>query len=470
MPMTCDEMRTQGILEELIKLYSESSQIGPLFSKANIDISKFPEFGKSKNADWWQNVCTELGNGVAGDDGVDRLIKEAADDYPGNEKFKLLRSEKSKPDNRNNNGGNISINLPDTYQPDDVIKILDKVQSIALTTGSAIAINIGFPGSTHLSVTIQNFKSQEEVNQLATKIEQELTKEKYPCNVQIEPYNFRDYYSDPLTAEGPDGQRFALDQIRASTRVKDVARGVMNIYGDNVFPSRGDQKNQAVVDMISNKGQSSKRLDPTDTLHDAGVRPGDTLRVSPERTAGAINPMDRDAALARVRNEVLDFADAHPGFTVEANSPVAPTEYLFKFSTKGFAPSHLQDGTPRPIDYHEVLLVLPGDFPVQAPEAWWQTDIYHPNINSKTGFVCLGALKEQYRPALNIGELCQMFFDLAGYRNYAVTDALDIDAAKWALSEEGQRAIESIGGLSVIRRMVMEGEPEQKISIRKIQP
>lgn len=469
MPMTCKEMKSLGILDEFIRLFNnDTTEVVILFYNAKIDITSFPPFGNPTIDVWWQNVCIRIGNGIAGNDGLERLIKSAADMYPGNEIFKNFIAENSKPDNRNNNGGNISINFPKTIQADDAVKILDKVQSVFMTTGAAI--NIAFTGSTHLSLSIQNFKSQEEVTQLAKDIEQKLTEDGHTCNVQIEPYNFRDYYTDPLTAEGPDGQRFALDQIRASTRVKDVARGIMHNYSSDVFPSRGDQKNQAVVDMISNKGQSSKRLDPTNTLHDAGVRPGDTLRVSPERTAGAINPMDRDAALARVRNEVLDFADAHPGFTVEANSPVAPTEYLFKFSTKGFAPSHLQDGTPRPIDYHEVLLVLPGDFPVQAPEAWWQTDIYHPNIDSKTGFVCLGALKEHYRPALNIGELCQMFFDLAGYRNYAVTDALDIDAAKWALSEEGQRAIESIGGLSVIRRMVMEGEPEQKIRIRKIQP
>ncbi|ETR67381.1 MAG: hypothetical protein OMM_11661, partial [Candidatus Magnetoglobus multicellularis str. Araruama] len=246
MPITCKQMRTQGILDEFIKLYYQSSQIGALFAKANIDLSHFPEFGKLKIKDWWQNVCTELGNGVAGTDGMDRLIKGAADDYPGNEKFNPLKPEKSNPNNRENNGGNISINLPETYQPDDVIKILDKVQNIALTTGAAIAINIGFQASTHLSLTIQNFKSQEEVTQLAKEIEQKLTEDGHQCNVQIEPYNFRDYYTDPLTAEGPDGQRFALDQIRASTPVKDVARGIMNTYSDDIWPSRDGQKTQAV--------------------------------------------------------------------------------------------------------------------------------------------------------------------------------------------------------------------------------
>ncbi|ETR66635.1 MAG: ubiquitin-conjugating protein E2 [Candidatus Magnetoglobus multicellularis str. Araruama] len=216
------------------------------------------------------------------------------------------------------------------------------------------------------------------------------------------------------------------------------------------------------------KGQKGNRLNPTDTLHDAGVRPGDTLRVSPERTAGAINPMDRDAALARVRNEVLDFADAHTGFTVEANSPVAPTEYLFKFSTEGFAPSHFQDGTPRPIKDHEVLLVLPGDFPVQAPEVWWQTDIFHPNIDPKTGFVCLGELQDQYRPALNMGVLCQLLIDLAAYRNYAETDALDMDAARWALSDKGQKAIKDIKGQTIKSRDEKDDVPDQKLRIRKI--
>jgi ubiquitin-protein ligase len=471
MCLTAKQIENDGILDELVKLYDNSVSAGTILGKAGVKEASFATFGTPTQKDWWRKVLQKLEFGLGGDNSLSKLLQGAADEYIGNKKLKPYRSKNTEPDSRNNVGGNLTIGIDGSHTPNEVLQILDKVQNIALTTSAtvSIAVNIGYQASTHFSVTIQNFNSQEEVTQIKDKIQQELSNDGYTCNVQIEPYNFRDYYTDPLTAEGPDGQRFALDQIRASTRVKDVARGVMHNYSSDVWPTHDGQKTQAVVDMISDKGQASKRLDPTDTLHDAGVRPGDTLSISPERTAGAINPMDRDAALARVRNEVLDFADAHPGFMVEANSSVAPTEYLFKFSTEGFAPSRFKDGTPSPIDYHEVLIVLPGDFPVQAPEAWWQTDIYHPNIDPKTGFVCLGELQKQYRPALNMGILCQLLLDLAAYRNYAETEPLDIDAAKWALSDAGQKAIESIEGMSIKRRKELADMPEQKIRIRKIE-
>ncbi|VFN03065.1 MAG: Ubiquitin-conjugating enzyme [Candidatus Kentron sp. G] len=241
-------------------------------------------------------------------------------------------------------------------------------------------------------------------------------------------------------------------------------------YADDVWPARQGQKVQATVDQVTPDG-SSKRLDPRQTLHDAGVRPNDTLRVSPERTAGAIDALMREEALARVRGEVLRYAESHPGFAVDANSLVAPTEYLFRFNKRGFGiPQNpdTPDSYPPVIDSHEVLVVLPPDFPIKAPEAWWQTDIFHPNIDPASGWVCLGALQEHYRPALDFGELCQMLVDLAGYRNYAIDEGHNAQAARWALSPAGQLAIEGIGGISVIGRMVMAGEPERALRIRKL--
>jgi len=236
-----------------------------------------------------------------------------------------------------------------------------------------------------------------------------------------------------------------------------------------MWPSNKGQRTQAVIDKVG-EGGANERLDPRQTLHDAGVRPGDTLHVSPQRTAGAIDPMLREAALARVRNEVLAYAESHPGFKVEANSLVAPTEYLFRFSVPGFGPPGAEGGTPKRIDYHEVLVELPPDFPIKAPEAWWQTDIYHANIDFKSGKVCLGVLQEHYRPSMDFGELCQMLVDLAGYRNYTVTEGYNAEPAQWATTLEGQRAIESIGGISLLGRMVMDSVAEKTFKIRKIVP
>ncbi len=468
MPLTLEQMETQGILKKLADDFYNDTAAGTLLAKIGVEKSDFKPFGEPSVKEWWREACRRLESGIAESDILDRLLAAAADSFPGSKEYHPFIKPESLPENRKNPEGNIKVKITQPLNTDDTIKILKALQEMAMETGFNIDFNYGNQGSSIFSLSIKGVHSRKESERLAEQIESKLAEEDLDAHVHVESHTFRDYYADPITVEGPDGQRFGLDQIPASTPVKDIARGVMHQYGDDVWPAREGQKTQAVVDKITGAG-TSDRLDPRQTLHDAGVRPGDTLRVAPERTAGAIDPLMHEAALSRVRNETLGFAESHPGFEVQANSLVAPTEYLFQFQTKGFAPPATPGGAPRVIHEHEVLVELPADFPIQAPEAWWQTDIFHPNIDPHTGWVCLGALQEQYRPSLDFGELCQMLFDLAGYRNYAVTEGHNMDAARWALSEEGQLAIEAIGGLSVVGRMVMEGRPEQNIKIRKLQ-
>jgi ubiquitin-protein ligase len=172
------------------------------------------------------------------------------------------------------------------------------------------------------------------------------------------------------------------------------------------------------------------------------VRPFDLLEVHPERRAGSVNPFLLTESLSMVKNQILAFARANPGFEVQANSVDVPTEYLVRFHAPGFAPG----SPPRRIEEHEVLLVLPPDFPVKAPEAYFQRPVFHPNVDRKTGLVCLGVLAESYRPGLHFGTLCQMLVDMASYRNYELREGYDMEAAAWAATAEGQAAIASIGG------------------------
>ncbi|MCP4363867.1 MAG: hypothetical protein GY800_00990 [Planctomycetes bacterium] len=469
MPLTLAQMEEEGILQELAEYFPDGPAAGALLLKANVRITSFRPFGDPSIEGWWREVCRKIEHGQSVECTLETLVSMAADVVPGNRIFQQYLAETSKIENRDTKGGSINVVFPETYSPEDSCKLLDKLKEIALATGNDVIVNFGQAGSSRFNISIPDVESQEELERIAEHIETALNEENYRTDVQVEPYSFRDYYSDPITMEGPDGQEFAIDQIRASTTVKDLARGMMHQYSDDVWPSRKGHKTQAVVDRVT-KGGKSTRLDPRKTLHDAGVRPGDTLKVSPERTAGAISPLMRDEALARVRNEVLAFAESHPDFEVEANSLVAPTEYLFRFQEKSFAQPVSLNSVPPFIEQHEVLVELPPDFPVKAPKAWWQTDIFHPNIDPVTGWVCLGALQKLYRPSMNFKELCQMLLDLAGYRNYAVTEGHNKEAAAWALSAEGQAAIEQIGGISVIGRMVMEGRPEQKLKIRKLQP
>ena len=464
---TIEKLRQQRILTTIAELFAEKSAAGALLKRAGMRETGFRPFGDPSIEAWWEHVFVETEN-KHGRSWIEKLIKAASETYPGNTDLARFQKTGSSLDTLEAHGGNIRISIRQELTFEQIMAVIDRVEKLVESTGRGVECVLGYDGSSNFCLSITGDPSDDEVQRIVSTIQQTLAEEGIAAEVAPEPHRFRDYYSDPLEIEGPDGRRFGIDQVRASTPVSDVARGVMHQYADEgVWPTRQGQKTQAVVDKVDAAG-GSERLDPRQTLHDAGVRPGDTLRVSPERTAGAINPLLRDAALARVRNEVVNYAENHPGFEVEANSQVAPTEYLFRFSQRSFGPPTREGGTPIRADHQEVYIQLLPNFPIQAPLAWWQNEIFHPNIDPKTGRVCLGDLLDHWRPAMNFGELCQMLVEMAAYRNYVVTEGYNEQAAKWAVSPEGQLAIERIGGISMIGRLVMDGMPERQLRIRRL--
>jgi len=45
------------------------------------------------------------------------------------------------------------------------------------------------------------------------------------------------------------------------------------------------------------------------------------------------------------------------------------------------------------------LMIVGNDFPRSPPKAFFQTKIFHPNINNSTGDVCVNALQKDWDPA-----------------------------------------------------------------------
>ena len=47
-------------------------------------------------------------------------------------------------------------------------------------------------------------------------------------------------------------------------------------------------------------------------------------------------------------------------------------------------------------------IIIPPDYPFKPPKMKFDTKVWHPNISSQTGAICLDILKNEWTPALTI--------------------------------------------------------------------
>jgi len=247
------------------------------------------------------------------------------------------------------------------------------------------------------------------------------------------------YLYSQLIVQGPDGRYFRFNDVPAQQAVADLAADTLAEYPDSGTDRR------TVTDRVQANGQGV-RLGPESTLHEAGVRDGDRLRVAYETNAGAVNPLYHSEALVRAGNQIRAFVDTHPEITMWANAPDLATVYELEFKQSSFGPPPGEGLEPIDIEDHVVQLDFGPDFPQTAPMVFWLTEIFHPNIYPnydsplarksppRMGLVCLGDLTDAFQPALDLGQLCQTLLDVAAFRNYG----LILETGKLALDSEGQ--------------------------------
>ncbi|KHN72476.1 Ubiquitin-conjugating enzyme E2 S [Toxocara canis] len=60
------------------------------------------------------------------------------------------------------------------------------------------------------------------------------------------------------------------------------------------------------------------------------------------------------------------------------------------------------EGTPFEGGRFNVRLFLGREFPGMAPSAYFTTKIFHPNVDPKTGAICVNTLKKDWRPDLGV--------------------------------------------------------------------
>lgn len=447
-----------------------------------------PQFPNDGNTlAYWTNVCTRIENGVltSGTD-LQPLVDLAADRYPSNPVFQNFCSPAAEPAPTAETPDSPSEATPpsesetdtDLVPPSEFVyvlvrglgdldQIIENARRLATELGfSEDSVQLEFSMAEGILLGLTGWNT-EQADPLARQLEEALRNPEHRVSTGVSSFRHRDYLLSQLFVEGPDQARFEINDIRATTPVRDVAQGILSAgYSDQAFGIGGGKGREVVVDLKKPDG-STERLNPDKTLHEQNIKEGNTLDISPESTAGAINAVIRENALARVQKEVVAFAQSHPGFKLSANADQMPTEYMFQFKAPGFAPPTSTGGAPIPIEMHEVFLVLSADFPMKAPEAFWQNPFFHPNVDAESGLVCLGALNDHYKPGLHFGTLCQLLIDIAGFRNYTHKEGYNPIAQKWVLSDEGQSAIESRGGVSVLRKIIHKLHEPRPLHIKR---
>ena len=60
------------------------------------------------------------------------------------------------------------------------------------------------------------------------------------------------------------------------------------------------------------------------------------------------------------------------------------------------------DDTPYSGGIFTVDIVIPDQYPFAPPKVTFNTRVWHPNVSSQTGAICLDILKDQWSPAMTI--------------------------------------------------------------------
>lgn len=177
-----------------------------------------------------------------------------------------------------------------------------------------------------------------------------------------------------------------------------------------------------------------------------------TCAVAAGASGGAYDPRQKRLKDEHQRlmalNEESDYVRVKE---LDALDGSAPDHYLVIFRCRGIVGV---DAGQQPIygDRHEVEIYCDMEFPSKPPRLHWVTPSWHPNIDHKTGAVCIN--EPEWLGGMRLDDLCRMMFEMVQYKNYHVIHAkpypLDQTVAKWVREyAEPQGIVDKDKGISV---------------------
>ena len=105
--------------------------------------------------------------------------------------------------------------------------------------------------------------------------------------------------------------------------------------------------------------------------------------------------MDPKTRILKELKELQDLGSKSSQETVKAN---IVDDNLYHWAGTIFGPKETcYEGGIFHID-----IQIPEDYPFKPPKMKFETKIWHPNISSQTGAICLDILKDEWTPALTI--------------------------------------------------------------------
>jgi ubiquitin-conjugating enzyme E2 D/E len=104
------------------------------------------------------------------------------------------------------------------------------------------------------------------------------------------------------------------------------------------------------------------------------------------------------SALKRIIKEIKNLEkDVLPNMTA---GPVSTLDYFkWEASIQGPPDSPYEGGI------FNLSINFPTDYPFSPPKIIFLTQVYHPNVTTSSGAICLDILKSNWSPALNIGKV-----------------------------------------------------------------